>query len=97
MVSICCFKVCHYIIKHFELFSSFPKIQRLAEGLAPCYLRVGGSSADFLQFNPRVQREKNMKRSGDEYLKFRPYKKRNIPFEDTLEIQKLKNFTMSGN
>ncbi|XP_076105371.1 heparanase-like isoform X2 [Mytilus galloprovincialis] len=75
---------------------SFPKIQRLAEGLAPCYLRVGGSSADFLQFNPGVQREKNMKRSGDEYLKFRPYKKRNIPFEDTLEIQKLKNFTMSG-
>ncbi|CAG2214525.1 HPSE [Mytilus edulis] len=75
---------------------SFPKIQRLAEGLAPCYLRVGGSSADFLQFNPGVQRENNMKRSGDEYLKFRPYKKRNIPFEDTLEIQKLKNFTMSG-
>lgn len=79
---------------------SSPKIQRLARGLAPCYLRVGGSSADFLQFNPGVQREKNIKRSEDEYLKFSPYAERNVQYKDrlsdALEIKKLKNFTMSG-
>ncbi|VDI33358.1 Hypothetical predicted protein [Mytilus galloprovincialis] len=44
---------------------SSPKVHLLAKALSPCYLRVGGSSADYLQFNqssesgryPKVSKE----------------------------------------
>lgn len=31
---------------------SSPKVQSLAKALSPCYIRVGGTTADFLQFSP---------------------------------------------
>ncbi|CAC5366173.1 HPSE [Mytilus coruscus] len=36
---------------------SSPKVQVLAKALSPCYLRVGGSSADYLQFDSSSQSE----------------------------------------
>ncbi|XP_052102579.1 heparanase-like [Mytilus californianus] len=40
---------------------SSPKVQVLAKALSPCYLRVGGSSADYLQFDPSSQSESYQK------------------------------------
>ncbi|CAG2237206.1 HPSE [Mytilus edulis] len=37
---------------------SSPKVQVLAKALSPCYLRVGGSSADYLQFNQSSESER---------------------------------------
>ena len=45
------FIACYYpVLMQFSPRSE--KVQRLAQGLSPCNLRVGGSTADFLQFQP---------------------------------------------
>lgn len=38
---------------------SSPKVQALAKALSPCYIRVGGSTADFLQFSPNSSADRD--------------------------------------
>ncbi|XP_063435248.1 heparanase-like [Mytilus trossulus] len=60
---------------------SSPKVQVLAKALSPCYLRVGGSSADYLQFNQSSESERYPKVSKE------------FMFTDHIN-NKLTNFTM---
>lgn len=66
---------------HDAMFSCSPKVKTLAKALSPCYLRVGGTSADFLQFSLKSNPN-------------RQYDQSEIFFTDR---KHLSNFTMYAN
>lgn len=69
--------------KRFDVYNK--TLQNLARGLAPSFIRVGGSAADFLIFNatPGVQKHTE----GDENY---------LPLMPAVEKPKEKNFTVTG-
>lgn len=89
-----------YQLNHFSFFhfSSKP-LQTLAKALAPCYLRLGGTSADFLTFDPNGDgTERNdgltdLQAWQDEEYNFDHLEDTIINFETKKHF---KNFTLTG-